>query len=295
LFRQAIFFLNRQCPVNCYSCNVGCNNNITDILTPEWFDNFIKIYKRLNFKKYIILTGGEPFLTFDSLKRAVYLFNKFDFQMEILTSGIWFKKSPHFLDELKEIGNFTLRISLDYEHEKIINLKTISKLILYSQKLGITPHFTIREVPNVPNNLKYYKIFLKNVSPSFFEKNIKNSRWLHMIPHINLPKRKLDTKTGKNIRKKCFLGFKDLIIGSDSLLYPCCGLFTLPNHKMMTIGNPLQLSYKEIIEIFNNKKLFLDLQNKGPYKMAEEIYLKDYECSTICEICLKTLTKILET
>ena len=271
---------------------MACNDKNREFLSSEWFKEFIKIYRRLNFNNYIILTGGEPFLNMDSLLTAVTLFNREKFNIEILTSGVWFEKNPEYLNKLVENGRFSLRISLDSEHERVVSLKTISSLIRYSLNLKIVPHFTIREVPNSTNNVDYYRSFLKTNHSELFYDNIENSRWLHIIPHINIPKKSLKTSSNKKLNKKCFLGFKDLIIGADSMLYPCCGLFSLKNHRNLSVGNPLKLSYEEIIDIFNKREIFKILKDEGPHKLSKKSDNIIHNCSTICELCLKLLERL---
>ncbi len=291
-FNQIIIFLNRTCPVNCSTCNAGVNKS-SEYLTEEYLKKFRDWLKTFSYPKYVIITGGEPFLNFSSLCSAVKIFNKLNCKIEILTSGVWYKDNPQYLIDLKKYGDFNLRISLDHEHEETVSLNHISYLLLSSVELNINTGFTIREVPESYHNLEYYKKFLKNVIPEIYEKNSDNSRWIHIIPQINLPDKKYQTPVNNAYRKKCFLGFKDIIIGNDGLMYPCCGLFSYKDHKKMSICNPLETNFTALNKIIKNNNLYRDLINKGPFQIGEKFNLtkklKKNNFSTNCEYCLELL------
>ena len=184
-FRQIILFLNRRCPLMCPSCSAASSPNISEELSPEWIKSFSKMVSKFNLSKYIILTGGEPFLSFDSLKMAVSTFTYLDFSIEILTSGIWFYDQPEKLEELNKAGRFNLRISLDGEHEQVVSMDIIEKLINGSLELEIPISFTLREIPGYPQTISYYSQFLEKIIP---KKELTSGRKIHIIPHINIDK-----------------------------------------------------------------------------------------------------------
>ncbi|MCP4146844.1 MAG: hypothetical protein GY757_03745 [bacterium] len=276
-----IFFLNRQCPVGCASCNAGVSTGKSAELTPQWLVSFFNPPGLPEFSGYIIWTGGEPFLSISTLEKGIELAAQKKYQSEILTSGIWFAKQPGILETLANKGSFSLRISLDAEHQKTVPLSLIISLIKKSLDLGIETNFTLREIPG--SNPLHVDDLLTEIGkqlPEFHQANHSRSRWVHRIPHMPIAPEvsghSLCNSGGppnQQWKKKCKMGFNDLVIGEDGLLYPCCGLFGVKDHPRLAVGDPLKESWPQLDSKQVSNPLFQALKTKGPYGICKDMGL----------------------
>ncbi len=295
-----ILFLNRWCPVGCASCNAGVSNSPGDSLSPRWLTLFFNRLAdgALDFPGYVIWTGGEPFLSFDSLKTGIQLATQHKYHSEILTSGIWFAEHPHYLSVLKQNGTFSLRISTDSEHQERVPVALLISLIKEARQMEIEVNFTLRQIPDAPDSPSLLLKTIKESLPDYYEENLQRTRWLHHIPHMPIEPVKepspgpptLHPPTKKCL-KACNQGFKDIVIGADGLLYPCCGLFGIANHQHLAVGNPLTETWNQLTQTITASPLFSLLKKKGPYGVCEELGLEPekwgWEPFKIpCQLCI---------
>jgi Radical SAM superfamily/Iron-sulfur cluster-binding domain len=277
-WNNIILFLNRTCPVGCRSCNVAADMKRSEMLDPDWIQAFFRRTDSIPASPYTIWTGGEPFLSFESLCTGIKECRRIGFQAEVLTSGIWYSEHPDKLDELLDAGPFNLRISLDAEHQEKVDLITIELMIRHALNRSISVNFTLRDIPGNPGPApEYYMEFLSDHFPDWSRRMQSDSRWIHRIPTIPIPpktesppKSCPDNNTAcKNI--PCRLGFKDLVIGPDGQAYPCCGLFAIPGHGIFSMGNPLTDPWESIVRKAETSPLLSTLRNRGPAVILTEI------------------------
>ena len=75
------------------------------------------------------------------------------------------------------------------------------------------------------------------------------------------------------------------------MVYPCCGLFSIPGHERLAMGDPVKETW-EILETRQmNDPLFRVLREKGPYGICRELQMEPetwdwpaYESP--CHLCL---------
>ncbi len=295
-----IFFLNRRCDVGCASCNANASINNSIELTPQLLEALFERMGDLEFSGYIIWTGGEPFLSYEALKKGISLASQKGFQSEILTSGAWFKNHPGALKFLAGAGNFSIRISLDAEHQDRVPMPMIISLIKKAVELRIEVNFTLREIPGRCESMDDFLEQIKTELPEFYNRNRTRSRWLHYIPHMPISPDETYASSccssgsiskGQKWRQPCKMGFKDMVIGADNMVYPCCGLFSIPGYERLAMGDPIKETW-ETLEIKQlNDPLFRVLREKGPYGICKELGMEPetwnwpaYESP--CHLCL---------
>lgn len=294
---NVIFFLNRRCTVGCASCNAGAVAAGGKELSPSWLEAFFQRLPDHLFSGYIIWTGGEPFLSPEALQAGIALASRRGFRSEILTSGVWFTERPGLLDNLKSAGDFTLRISLDAEHQQRVPLPHIIALIKKGLDLHIEVNFTLREIPGKKNTAAGFQETIQKELPEFYRRNHHRSRWLHRLPHMPIaPEKDSDGAVpnhshGGKWRGRCRLGFTDVVIGEDGLLYPCCGLFGASGHEKLAIGDPLTETWETLENRQQEAPLFKLLKEKGPYGVCREMNLTPETWpwppyQSACDICL---------
>ena len=146
-FQNLIVFLNNSCPVSCRTCNVSAVPGKGENLGLKKLDLLFKKINKVDINKFIIWTGGEPFLFFENLKAGIKKGEGMGFRSEVLTSGMWFRNNKDFLKKLKDAGNFSLRISVDNEHEKAAGTDILIGIIESCINLDIDVNCTVRDIP----------------------------------------------------------------------------------------------------------------------------------------------------
>lgn len=295
---NVILFLNRRCTVGCASCNAAAYPGNPVELTPSWLASFFNRLHELTFPGYITWTGGEPFLSIETLKKGVSLASQNKYHSEILTAGAWFTQKPEHLETLAALGKFSLRISLDAEHQDAIPITTIINLIKKALDLNIEVDFTLREIPGRQEQVSRSLAEIKTQLPEFYRHNHHRSRWLHYLPHMPvtagtgcLPTDNTSGSRKQKWQQPCQMGFTDLIIGEDGLGYPCCGLFGAPGHERLSTGDPLKESWENLETRQHHHPLFQALKKKGPYGICRELKLTPETWNwptytTPCHLCL---------
>jgi len=296
-YQSIIIFLNRRCNVGCESCNVAAHPGDQEELSPQWISSFFHKLKGLSFPGYILWTGGEPFFSFESLLSGISLASNLGYHSEILSSGVWYWDTPECLDRLASYPNFSLRISLDEEHFKTVSVSQIIRLIRRAFKLKVEVNFTWRDIPGqkarIGNFIKAIEIQL----PDYFRLNRNRSRWIHYIPHIPVRSNRdssvifKKTSHSQKYKKACKMIFRDLVIGPDGLVYPCCGFFGFPFHKKLAVGNVLEESWQMLVEKGFQRPLFKNLLKKGPFGICRNLNVSPENWnwpffSIPCDLCM---------
>jgi MoaA/NifB/PqqE/SkfB family radical SAM enzyme len=285
--------------VGCLSCNVSATPQKKRELSSGWLEVFFNKVRNIEFSNYVIWTGGEPFLSFKSLKKGIELADQAGYYSEILTSGFWFKENPEMLQDLSIFGDFTLRISMDVEHQKKVPVAMILDLLGKALELGVDINFTVREIPGHPFHLEDILRKVEKLYPLYYQQHVKQSRWLHFIPHIPMGKRdahsvveKMDTIKIKRQKPVCKLGFKDLVIAEDGLLYPCCGLFNIKEFHRLAYGNPIREDWEIIEKRQSTNSFFESLREAGPHKVYLDLAAGNKKsdwldnCVSPCQVCI---------
>ncbi|MCP5045913.1 MAG: radical SAM protein [bacterium] len=258
MYQSLIFFLNRHCPVGCPSCSAAAAPKKQGVLGSRWLEAFFRKVETgdLDFSGYIVWTGGEPFLSIGSLEAGIQMASRAGYHSEILTSGVWFDAHPQYLERLASVGAPSLRISLDAEHQETVPLDRLTGLIRLAVELGLTVNFTLREIPGRHESASDSMAEIKRQLPQFYEENSKRSRWIHYVPHVPILTNGQPSSSPIHIcpgpdheptrEKKCRMAYRDLVIGADGLVYPCCGFFGLPFYRELAVGNPLEESWETL-------------------------------------------------
>ncbi len=309
-YQKAIVFLNRRCSVGCPSCSAAAAAGNSEELSAAWLNEFFKRVgeNNLELPGGIIWTGGEPFLSLAALPAGIALAAASGYRSEILTGGAWFADHPEYLDESMASGNFSLRISLDAEHQEKVPLPLVFSLIRQALKYDIKVDFTLRHIPGRQETIDYYRNEIKQALPEFYRQNHLHSRWLHVIPHIppaqpgaaNITYRDMPAATGgqenRKWQKACSQGFRDLVIGADGFVYPCCGLFPLACYPRLRAGDALQDNWREPATGFDKNPLLRALKEKGPYHICRELGFQPETWSgfpyrTVCSLCITLFSR----
>jgi organic radical activating enzyme len=280
-YQSIIIFLNRRCVVGCTSCNVDARPGNKTQLSCQWLSSFFSKVEDLKFSGYILWTGGEPFLSFDALKTGITIASQQGYHSEILTSAGWYLSHPEWLENLPVKENISIRISLDAEHQEKVPLSLVIALIPRAVELGIEINFTLREIPGQEEPVNQTIEELKRQLPEFYHHNYQRSRWIHYIPHIPVSPGgcsssfdSINLPGTQKYKRPCPMAFRDLVLGEDGLVYPCCGFFSFPFHHHLAVGDPMKESWESLFSRQFHYPLFRLLKERGPYGICRELNLE---------------------
>ena len=271
-YNSLIIFLTNRCKAGCATCNVDAAPGNTGMLHPDDLDSIFNNSSLTGSSgKYILWTGGEPFESFSSLVYGIGLADRSGFRSEILTAGYWYDKEKLHLTKLHEAGNFSLRISIDPEHLKFTGIDILTLLISESIETGTEVNFTVREINE---NQNIVSVFFKNIKrsfPEYYRRRRRDHRWIHHIPHVPVSKNDpyTDNSSEKYRNSGCRMAGRDLVIGWDGNIYPCCGLFSLPGFEKYALGNIGDDGHIEN-KYINSNKLFNLIRDAGPGGLIEK-------------------------
>jgi pyruvate-formate lyase-activating enzyme len=293
--RSVILFITNTCDVACPTCNTGAQHDSGVVLSPAWTERFLRSLPQRD--TWITWTGGEPFKAFDTLHRGLRIATERGFHSEILTSGNWYRYHPGLLERLAETGVFRLRISLDPEHQRVVPMDLVHTLVDDILNRRIPVGFTLRKMPGYAPAHTIHELIRKH--PTLLQDKTAGSRMFHVIPTIPAG---ISASTGGNrapdfADKPCRRGFRDLVIGPDGRVYPCCGLFGLGIDDMVCVSETPFETTDFVHDIINARSIFRRLLQDGPYRLAlqnsiipDRLPVSGYTCQChACRLILKTM------
>jgi len=288
IFRNAIIFLTRRCPLGCNSCNVGATASPGADLSLDQLDRFFARQSRYSLTEHLIWTGGEPFESVERLEYGIKAAARLGLQSEVLTSGSWYRVNPGYLEWMKGMGDFSLRISLDGEHQSRVPLGEIFDLIGAGLGLGLAINFTLRDIPGQDFDIWKVKSMILQKFPGLKD----SSRRFHVIPHFYTRRQGKGPVqvVGQRWRRPCDQIGRDLIIGNDGRVYPCCGIFQHPEYRRLSLGAIEDLQLTELLELLRKRPDLDRLQSLGPAAELERLGLRVDELDwpviqNPCDIC----------
>ncbi|MCP4215020.1 MAG: hypothetical protein GY765_10200, partial [bacterium] len=220
--------------------------------------------------------------------------------------------NPEHLKTLSKSGSFSIRISLDAEHQERVPFSLLFSLIEEALALDIEVNFTLRCIPGRKDCIGDFLDQLSQKQPDYYHANINRSRWLHRIPHMPInpespptpscasePAATPGEKPAKaKWRGRCKIHSKDMVIGEDGLIYPCCGFPGMKNHTALSPGTPPcgeefpgNHNWDTIEKNNAANPISRILREKGPYAICKEMNL-DPETWKLppfeipCHVCL---------
>jgi len=253
-------------------------------------------------------------MVFNTLATGIRIAGDRGFESEILTGGDWFAHAPEYLEQLSESGPFRLRISLDAEHQRTVSMDTIHALIDTVLARRIPVAFTLRDIPgNRPSPRALQEILLQR-HPVLQRVSMESSRLFHVIPTIpvasagsisnNVSSHSEGCSPGHTAADTagdpgpCRLGFRDLIIGPDGRVYPCCGLFGLGIDDHIHIGDAIRAFPDTPESLINRRFLFKQLVEQGPLILGRQAGLvletpQSDNYTNPCHACRMILPELL--
>lgn len=164
---ESLLLITTSCPIECDHCQHTCTAQ------GEWMDEKTLKKTMVEFHKNDIdltkISGGEPFLFFNKLLKAIDIISEYynPNNIAIATSGFWANNKKETYDKLqrvKERGIQTLQVSVDRFHLKKVPLRNIENILKISKDVGMNitlrPLFDIKSkniVEDIAKLVKEYK------------------------------------------------------------------------------------------------------------------------------------------
>lgn len=268
---SVIVFLHRNCSVGCDGCSAGADMNPGRTWRAEQMKPFLAGLSAINAPGYAVWTGGEPFLTPELLLSAVRAAKEFGFQSEILTSaGI--EPSSRILKLLGKISGTRLRISVDALHQRHVPLEMVARMADAARDNGLKVCFTVRDIPDMKPAAKLIQE-LRTMCPELFRPP-RDSRFLHRIPHVAMDRGICRASLDGEFPLPelfCRNGFRDLVVGEDGNIYPCCGCVSFPARDLLVLGEAYQKGSQQQPFSIKINPLVQTLLSGGPSGLARAI------------------------
>lgn len=295
-YKNLIIFLTDRCKSGCATCNVKASPENSGMILHDDLDLILgNSLLAESVSKYVIWTGGEPFENFSSLIYGIGLAERSGFNSEILTAGYWYEEGASYLTELKKTGNFSLRISIDQEHLRFSGTERITALFSECMDMGIEVNFTVRKIKDEQDGKSIFFDEIKRLFPDFYRKKTGDPRWIHRIPHVPVSEDDPYLNNDKEVYKNsgCKMTGRDIVVGWDGNIYPCCGLFSLTGFKKFATGNIRGAGFIEKKHIKSNE-LFKLIRENGPGELTKKfgtasINMEIYGFNNQCHACLSLL------
>jgi radical SAM protein with 4Fe4S-binding SPASM domain len=221
--------------------------------------------------EWISLTGGEPFLEPVLVSAFIKHASKSGLKTEIVSNGYWatsIQEANRILEHLKDIGLDALNLSIDDFHQEYIQVTSVKNAYWAAQSLGIKLILMTTTTKNNKITAKTIPELLKDDKLQIIGgKRIRD-------PHALLIETPVTpTGRGKDITEhdytlisevKCSEILRDIGIGPDGSVYPCCGPLASKN----TLGNINEQPLKTILEEAEQNPFFASIREGTPLSGA---------------------------
>ena len=233
--------------------------------------------------KLVSLTGGEPFLSFDSLVHLVSYASKLGFSVECITNCLWAKDHEVAEQKLRALTNAGLsiiNISADDFHQEYIPFERVKNCYEVAKRLELRivilcvtyrkSKFRLRNVINMLGNDGIF-ILEKGVDPRLLANHNIIAIESGFIPAgrgAKIAKEDIITTEDPPFGP-CEHIVRDTAIDPTGKLFPCCSGAGSTQPLLIEDANKKPLF--EAIEQANGNKLVKLLATEGPHKLFEKL------------------------
>lgn len=292
-------FLKNIGMVMTYKCQIACSHCIIkagphrreEISLNDAYDWIKTISEYRNgFIRVLALTGGEPFLNIEKLKKISNYAATCGLLVSAVTNAFWASSVDKAIQILKEVSKIKMiSISTDEYHLKSIPLDRVKNAILAARECHIP--YTISVCTENENDVVYKKLI--NELSVFDDKDsiltaitFKAGRALKNISKVNYKLSKQPPESA------CAAGSSPIIFPNGKII-ACIGpVIELQSSHPLYLGNLKENTLSEILDraeinpilhtirVWGPKKLITMLQEKRLNNLLPKDYIKDSICNT---------------
>jgi len=265
LFRLGLIVTYR-CNAECRHCFFESSPRREETITLELGITSIDEAAKLG-AEWISLTGGEPFLEPLLVSSFIKHASESGLKTEIVSNGYWatsVQEATRILEPLKDLGLDALNLSIDDFHQEYIPITSVKNAYWAAHGLGI-------KIIIMTTTTKNNKITAETIPELLGDEKIQvlGDKRIH-DPHALLITTSV-TPVGRGLdltehdytlfsEVKCREILRDLGLGPDGSVYPCCG----PLASKITLGNINEKSLKKILEEAEQNPFFASIREGAP-------------------------------
>jgi len=269
------FLLTYKCDLECDHCFVWGSPKAKGAFTLEQIRNILAEAKKLGTVNYVSIEGGEPFLHYPIMVKAVREAVNFGFHVEILSNCYWAtcpEDAVEWLLPIAEAKNVELSLSSDLYHGESWESKEVRNAVKAAKTLNIKVGVIAVKFPN-------------SEVPCFSEiEGEKVSLWELMYKGRAFSKltEKASKKSWREFTKcpyEDFINQERVHIDPLGYVHVCQGI---------SIGNAWQKLLSKIIGEFNpyENPILEPLIRGGPVALVEKFSLTHEEAyADACHLC----------
>jgi len=286
--KRITFLVTNKCNIECDFCCFACNPRNNSFINVDDVKYFIrKAMTEFNIK-YVVFSGGEPFLH-NRIHELISYATKNGLGTRIVSNGFWGAaiNLEDVVSTLKSSGLTELNISAGYFHQKYIPFDTSIKAALYASERGIRTLITLENKKNQPVKLKDYIIELKKIG----KKYNKDYKELILTNTLAIPNNKYNEAYNSEFVQEMTLCddlFQGLTVNFDGSLKVCCGIKNQVNNIWKTKSRSMKQFYKRI----TSEHLLQSIYSFGPKITLKKLIKGFFPFNHPCEFCEQIMKNI---
>lgn len=307
MIKSICFLTTFRCNAQCDYCE--CRPWVKDELSLDSMIEFIDESKKLGTVGQVIFSGGEPTLLGSNLLKAINYATEQGMLTRVVTNGWWggnsVERALKRLDKLIDSGLSELNISIDDLHQEWIPLERAKHAFLACQERNFPVLIAHKEAQNAVITREYLSSFFGTNLIQYEDgtdyTDIENTRLISTGTIIPVGPAKTSISKdnliySSNWQRNCGSVLKDIIVGANYQLQPCCGIVT-KNIPELTLGDIRENSLIDQLEKANKDAILNWLALEGPSSMINFVKEHDpsikfpHEFTGICHACNEVLTR----
>jgi organic radical activating enzyme len=269
------FLLTYRCDLECDHCFVWGSPKAKGVFTLKQIRNILAEAKKLGTVNYVAIEGGEPFLYYPIMVKAVMEAVNLGFRVEILSNCYWAtcpEDAEEWLRPIAEAKNIELSLSSDLYHGESWEIEEVKNAVKAANSLNMKVGILAVKYPNTevrcPNEIEGAKVGLSELmykGRAFSELTEKATK---------KPWREFTKCPYEN-----FLNQERVHVDPLGYVHVCQGI---------SIGNAWQKPFSKIIEEYNPSEnpILEPLVRGGPAALVEKFGLPHDEAyADACHFC----------
>jgi len=291
-----------RCNLQCSHCIADCGPRRREALAVEDGERWIDAAAATGRLSVVGLTGGEPLLRLDAVRRLLAHASRRGAEGGIVTNCFWATSAAAArakLAELRELGLRHLTVSCDGFHVPAVPLERVRRAVgaALELELGVTVNvvvtrdgpYSLLEVPDllgVPRSELGRSVEIKEIAPLLI------GRAAREIPRDAL----IRTDQPEWFDGPCRYVGRSPAVAPDGAVFACCCFGDSTRRAEARIGwagNARERPLTDILEEMPRNLLFRLLEQNGPYALLRLVRARCPELRTrkryftTCDVCVE--------
>jgi len=273
--RSIHFLLTYRCDLECDHCFVWGNPKARGVFTLRQIKSILVEAKKLGTVDCISLEGGEPFLYYPIMIRAVEEAVRVGFHVDVLSNCFWAscpEDAKVWLLPMAEAGNVELTLSSDLYHGKSWQIKEVQNAVKAANGLNMKAGILSIKYPNADTPCQSE---IEGAKVGLYELMYKGRAVSKLAEEAD----KIFWRGFKDCPYEDFVNQERVHIDPLGYVHVCQGI---------AIGNAWQKPFSKIIEEYNpcENPILEPLIHGGPAALVEKFGLShDEGYADACHLC----------